>query len=268
MINHLTKIENFSTIKAAPCLIDIAGFSLDNYKTFDPTGYTILCNLSKASDGLRYYPNAAKIVLNSNQQSQLVYSFQKFIPNLAKDLQVSEQVAKETTADFFSNNQLVVQPTGLQGKIYKAMLGFQNAIPVMYTSEAVAVLKTTGLSGVGVITQAPLTFVGSTYVGAILFGYMGAVVGNNSVGRLLCITSFVLSRPMAGVEMTLNGLILRPISHIVGLPLILNGTQELIHGKGLSIQDYAAIGVAFDQISNSTLMKKIRKIYKVIREKN
>ena len=72
---------------------------------------------------------------------------------------------------------------------------------------------------------------------------------------------------MRGVEITLNGLILRPISNVIGLPLILNGTQEMLAGKGLSIQEYTKIGIAFERISNSTIVKKGRKVYRIIRNK-
>lgn len=40
---------------------------------------------------------------------------------------------------------------------------------------------------------------------------------------------------MRGVETTLNDLILGPISNVIGLPLILNGTQEMLAGKGISV---------------------------------
>jgi len=43
----------------------------------------------------------------------------------------------------------------------------QNLVPMKYASEAVSILKTTGITGLQVITQAPLTFVGVTYIGAI-----------------------------------------------------------------------------------------------------
>ena len=72
---------------------------------------------------------------------------------------------------------------------------------------------------------------------------------------------------MRGVEITLNGLILRPISNVIGLPFILNGTQEMLNGKGLSIQEYTKIGIAFERITNSTIVKKGKKIFKIVRDK-
>ena len=61
------------------------------------------------------------------------------------------------------------------------------------------------MAGFKIISKAPLTFVGATYIGAMFFGYFGSVAGNNSVGLIFNSTSFVLSRPMRGVEITLDG---------------------------------------------------------------
>ena len=158
--------------------------------------------------------------------------------------------------------------TGIQGKVYNVMPAAQKYVPMVYTSEAVSVLKTTGMTGLKVVSQAPLTFVGATYIGSMFFGYCGSVAGNNPVGSVFNFTSFVLSRPMRGIEITLNGLILRPISNLVGLPLILNGTQEMFAGKELSVEEYIKIGIAFKRISNSTIVKKAKKIFQIIYDKN
>ena len=255
-------------VESPICKINISGFSVDNFKTFNPEGYTILCHLGETCDGLNYFPHTSKIILDSNQQSQLLDNFEQFIPKIAKDLGINQEAAIEKSIDFFSDKVVVVQPTGLQGKVYNVMRAVQNSVPMVYTSEAVSVLKTTGITGIEVVRQAPLTFVGATYIGALFFGYCGGVAGNNPVGAVCNFTSFVLSRPMRGIEITLNGLILRPISNIVGVPLILNGTQEMLEGKGLSLKEYTKIGVAFERISNSTAVKKVKKIYKIIRDKN
>jgi hypothetical protein len=243
--------------------INIAGFSTDNFKTFNPKKYTILCRLGETCGGLHYFPKTSKIILDSNQQSRLLYANleTQFLPNVARDLGISEEATFKTSMDFFSDKSVVVQPTGLQDKFYNMMRYTQNSIPMIYTCEAILILKRTGMTGVQIITSAPLTFVGATYVGAIFFGYCGGIAENNSLGAVLNFTSFALSRPMRDVEITLNGLILRLISNIVGLPLILNVTQELLDGKGIAVQDYKNIGVAFERIINSKQFKKIKDIY-------
>jgi hypothetical protein len=250
------------------CKINIAGYSLDNFKTFDPTGYTVLCRLGENCDALSFFPRTSKIVLNVGEQSQIsCLTFQNVVPNIAKDLAIPEEDAFQTAVDFFSDKKMVVQPVGIQGKIFRLMQNAQNVIPMMYTSQAVTTLKTTGLTGVQIINQAPLTFVGATYIGALFFGYCGSIAGNNTLGFVLNSTSYLLSRPMRGLEIVLNGLVLRPVSHIVGMPFILNGTQEMISGKGLSIAEYGKIAVAFERLTNSTVVQKIKKIYKIIRSK-
>lgn len=241
---------------------------MDNYKSFNPDGYTIICNLGETCDGLNFFPTTSTIILDSNQQSNLVQNFEQLIPNIAKDLGVSQEVALNQTVDFFSNSVVHVEPTGIQGKFYRTMRGLQNYIPFSYTIEALSVLKTTGITGLKVIAQAPLTFVGATYIGAVFFGYVGSVAGDNMVGVAFNTTSYLLSRPMRGVEITLNGLILRPISNTIGLPLILNGTQEILAGKGLSFQESVRIGLAFERLCNSTLVTKATKIYKILRNKD
>lgn len=249
------------------CKINISGYSLDNYKTFNPEGYTLLCRLGEASDGFSYFPKSSKIVLDTGQYNKLINNFEQLVPNISEDFGITQQAAIEESANFFSNKQVIVQPTGIQGKIYKIMNSAQNFVPMAYTSEVVSVLKTTGITGLKIITQAPLTFVGASYIGALFFGYCGSIAGNNPVGVVLNSTSFVLSRPMRGVEITLNGLILRPISNVIGLPLILNDTQEMLNGKGLTTQEYTKIGIAFERITNSNIVKKCKKIYRVIRDK-
>ena len=250
------------------CQINIAGYSLDNFKTFDPAGYTILCRLGETCDGLTYFPATSKVVLNVGQQSKLVYNFQNLVPNIAKDLSISTEAASQTASGFFEDKTVVVQPVGIQGKVYNTMRSLQNYIPMIYTSQAVATIKTVGITGVQVITHAPLTFVGATYVGAVFFSYCGGIAGNNTVGLILNSTSYVLSRPMKGVEIVLNGLILRPLSHGLGVPLVLNGTQEMIAGTGISVKEYSKVAFAFERLMNSTAVQKIKKVYKVIRGKD
>lgn len=75
---------------------------------------------------------------------------------------------------FFQDTSVIVQSTGLQDKMYTIMRHGQNSIPVVYTYEAVLVLK---LTGIQIITNAPLTF-----VGALFFGYCRSITGNNAVG--------------------------------------------------------------------------------------
>jgi len=239
------------------CKINISGYALNNFKILNPEGYTIMCETGKYCDAVSFFPGTNTIVLKANQQSHLFYTdFRtQFIPDLAEELGVSQEVALQKSFEFFSDKKVVVQPKGLQGKVYNIMRNIQNYLPMAYTTEAVSILKTTGMTGVEVITQAPLTFVGATYIGGLFFGYCGSVAGNNPVGTIFNATSYLLTRPMRGVEITLNGLILGPISNLVGIPLVLNGTQEMLAGKGMTLKEYAKIGIAFERVTTTTSQK-------------
>ena len=89
----------------------------------------------------------------------------------------------------------------------------------------------------------------ATCLSAIFFNYCVGIAGNNSVGFICNHASFVLSRPMRCVEVVLNGIILKPISNLVGVPLLLNDTQEILKGKG----------IAFEKINNLGIFTKIKK---------
>lgn len=266
--NQLVPIQplKFSTGEAI-CKINLSGLSVDEYKMFNPDGYTIICNLQDLSNGLEFHANTSLIIFNTDQEKNFVQNYGQLIPDVAKEMGVNEEVALEKVGNFFSNSVVRVEPTGIQGRVYKTMKGLQNYIPFSYTIESVSLLKTTGITGLKIISNAPLTFVGVTYVGAAFFGYVGSVAGDNMLGVGLNATSYLLSRPMRGLEIVVNGLILGPISNTIGLPLILNGTQEILAGKGLSFQESVKIGLAFERMCNSKLVKKGKKIYQILRNK-
>jgi hypothetical protein len=156
--------------------------------------------------------------------------------------------------EFFSDKVVLVEPKGFQGIAYTAMNNMQKFISAKYTFDSVSILKSTGNTGLGIITGAPLTFVGVTYLGSFVLGYFGSVAGSNIVGSTLNCASYILSRPMKGVEVVVNGLILKPLSRTIGLPLILNGTEQVLHGKGISIEEWTQIGTSYQRITNSQLI--------------
>lgn len=246
--------------------VNISGYTLENYQKLNPEGYTIICETGKYCDVVNFFPKTSTIVLDINSQSQVFSSdfTEKFIPDIAEQLNISPETAAEKSLAFFNDNNIVIQPTGLQGKVFNFMRQTQNVAPVIYTVEALKVAKLTGITGLQIITAAPLTFVGATYLTGILCGYFGAIAGDNSVGLIFNASSYILTRPMWGVEITLNGLVLSPISNVTGLPLMLNGTHEVLTGKGLSVQEYVKMGVAMQRFSK--LIEKLKKAYDAARE--
>ena len=116
------------------------------------------------------YLFTSRIVLNTSQHSRLIQNFEQLVSNIAEDLGITQQATFGKSVDFFSNTQVTIQPTGIQGRIYKIMNSAQNYMPMAYTSEAISLLKTTGMTGFSIISQAPLTFVDATYIGALFLG--------------------------------------------------------------------------------------------------
>lgn len=250
-----------------PSNIHIYGSISNDFKNLDFDGYTILWTLGEKCDGLSFFPTTGKILIEGNNQTLALNPFvdmDKLTPSIAENLNIDHQAAFEKSGDFFADKSIVVQPTGIQGKTYQMMQYIQHYIPMKYTAEAVSILKTTGTTGLTIVTRAPLTFVGATYIGSLFFGYCGSIAGPNVIGSAFDFTSFVLSRPMRTVEVVVNGLVLRPISNFIGLPLILNGTQEVLRGKGIPIQEWTKIGSSFQRVANSRFFQKVQKVYRVL----
>lgn len=250
------------------CKVDVSGYSIDNFKTVNIEGYSILCHIGEPFEGVKYFPNTSKIVLSAGGKSYPLFNLERYVPCVAQDLGISSDEVIQRTANFLSGKEIIIQPVGLQGTVYNAMRSAQNYIPVVSTTNALSIIKTTGMTGIKIVTEAPLTTISALYMGSMVCAYFGSVAGNNPVGVVLNGSAWILSRPMRGVEVVLNGLILQPISNVIGLPLILNGTQEILNGQGMKIEDYAKISIAFERISNSTLIKRIRETAKIWFNKN
>jgi hypothetical protein len=213
---------------------------------------------------VEYFPTTTRVILNIDNSKKFLKAFEDFGPNIARDLGITETAANEIAKNIGAD--VYIRPKGLHGKIYNILKTAQNTIPMIHTTNVLTLAKTTGLSGISIVTAAPLTFVGASYVGSVFFGYCGAVAGNNSVGIVLNTTSFVLSRPMWGLELVLNGLILTPLSNVVGLPLMLNATAEITAGMGIRLKEYKKIAFAFERVVNSKALKNIKLLLRKLRK--
>jgi hypothetical protein len=88
--------------------IHISGYLLDHYKTFNLEKYTILCRLREAFNGLSYFPKPSRIVLDTGQQSRLIYNFEQIVPNIAEDFGIPRQDALEKSVNFFRIHNLLL----------------------------------------------------------------------------------------------------------------------------------------------------------------
>ena len=94
------------------CKINISGYSLDNYKTFNPKGYTMLYHLGEVSGGFNYFTKSSKIVLDTGQYSRLMNNFEQLVPNIVKDFGITQQAAIEKSIDFFRIHKLLFNRQG------------------------------------------------------------------------------------------------------------------------------------------------------------
>ncbi len=143
---------------------------------------------------------------------------------------------------FFQNKTLTILPSGVQGVVYNVGLQAQTILPATYTFKAVTFARTLGMSGIGLLSTNPLLVVSICSTGALFFSGMGLVAGDTLAGQTFNSISWILNRPMAGVEMVVNRLVLSPLTSVTGLPLLLNATKELSNGKGISTTDALRIG--------------------------
>ena len=72
----------------------------------------------------------------------------------------------------------------------------------------VSLAKITCISDVQIIKLAPLTFIGAICLGGLVCNYSVAVSGNNTLGTIFNASSYLLTRSMWEVEVTLSGLII------------------------------------------------------------
>lgn len=101
MNDSFKQLATTNKVSKQICKIDISGYSFDNYKTINPDGYTILCNLGEVSDGFTYFPPSSRLILNMDQQSKIIRNFKKLVPNMAEEFGTTEQAATEKLVDFF-----------------------------------------------------------------------------------------------------------------------------------------------------------------------
>lgn len=97
--------------------LNISEYSLDNYKTFNPEGYTMMCHIVEASNGFSYFHKTSKLVLDTRQQSILINNFNQLVPNVAEDFGITQQAAFEKFVDFFFEYTRYCSTNGNRRKI-------------------------------------------------------------------------------------------------------------------------------------------------------
>ena len=82
---------------------------MNDCKIFDQDSYKMICRLREASDGLSFFPDTSKVILQSRKQTKLFKNFEhKLIPGIAEDLGIRQEAAFHKTRDFFNNSVIRV----------------------------------------------------------------------------------------------------------------------------------------------------------------
>lgn len=135
----------------AVCKINRSGYSysLNNFHIYNPEGFTILCRIGEASDGLNYFPDTSKLIVNSTPYINFWANCQEVVPKakVAKDLKTTNQVAFDKSVAFLSETKITVQSVRIQRKFYQIMQTTQNVVPMTSTTKLVSIVKTKSITG-------------------------------------------------------------------------------------------------------------------------
>lgn len=106
----------------------------------------------------------------------------------------------EQAQNFFHNKNVVIQPDGAQGTLYRVGSYLQSAGSAGILANTLALAKLGGISGVKILQAQPYLAIAIPTTGALFFYGCGVIVGNNTIGKVLVTTGDALSLPMKGVE--------------------------------------------------------------------
>lgn len=160
-----------------------------------------------------------------------------FIKSISQGLNITRKEAIIEISDFFSDKTLLVQPYGFQKYFYKMGTFAQTAGCASMAARTIVMAKAYGASGLQLIQAQPFLVVALPTVGGIFFHGCGQVIGNNTVGRTFNTIGNVLNLPMTLVEMTYNSYLAPLVNRTIGIPTILNYTQQVRLGPGLTFSE-------------------------------
>ncbi len=106
--------------------------------------------------------------------------------------------------NFFITKNVIVRAGGTQGRLYKVDLYLQSAGSAGLVANIFALAKLTGVSGLQILKAQPILVVAISTTGAIFFYGCGAIIGDNTVGKVFVTAGDVLAVPMKGVEIMWN----------------------------------------------------------------
>jgi hypothetical protein len=147
-----------------------------------------------------------------------------------------------------------VQAGGVHGTVYKLGSYLQSAGSAGLVSNTLAMAKLAGVIGLQILKSQPMLAVAIPTTGAIFFYGCAAIIGNNTVGKVLVTTGDVLSVPMKSFEIMWNSYGNPVIQKVFGVPVVLNMTQSFKTGPGYTVREV----FKYIPFNNKSIVKAIK----------
>lgn len=251
-LKPLTQTSDFELKKLSTLPIV---FSNSKLNFGDEFTFQFCDQISQICGTFRTIPEKQTLVLDYNGFCSLVSNSDVIISNIASELGITKDSAIEQAKQFFAKKNVVVQPTGVQGIIYKAGAYLQSAGSASLVVNTIATGQLAGVTGLQVLQAQPLLAVAVPTTGAMFFYGCDCMVGNNALGKALTTTGDILAVPMKVIEILWNSYGNHYAQKYLGIPTLLNMTQSFKTGPGYTPQEIAKY-IKFEQKSILGAIKK------------
>ena len=263
--NSLSQDENFMIFSLDPVsedselnLVHTSSLPVvvnpSQFKLGDEFSYKFCDQISQLCGSFQVIPETQTLVLDYNGFCSPASELDVILSTISSDLGVTKVSAMKQAQKFFQDKNVVVQPGGVQGTVYKVGSYLQSAGSAGLVSQTLALAKLAGVSGLQILQAQPALAIAIPTTGAIFFYGCGAVFGNNTIGKVFVTTGDIFALPMKGVEIMWNSYGNPVIQKIFGIPIILNMTQTFKTGSGYTVKEISD----YISLNNTSLLKSIK----------
>ena len=248
-LDPITENSELNLTQAVPILVDTGKLGLGDEFT-----YQFCDHISQICGNFRVIPETQTLVLDYNGFCEFASNSDMIIDSISSKLVITKESAMQQAQNFFSNKNVIVQAGGVQGTLYRVGSYFQSAGSAGLLANTLGLAKLAGVSGLEILKAQPMLAVAIPTTGAMFFYGCGAIVGNNTVGKVFVTTGDALALPMKGVEIMWNSYGNPVIQKVFGIPVILNMTQTFKTGPGYTVEEIAR----YISLNKKSLLKAIK----------
>lgn len=237
---------------------------LDKIDLFKDAKSSIFCDIIKQECvGSVYIDKSNTLVMTNKSFEGVLDTINENLSNLDLVDPVAHSKLVQDTLSFFEQKKVIVTQQGFQGAIYKAGHFAQSYGSTALTVKSVMMSRALGVTGSDVLVGQPLLIVTVPTIGGIFFHAVSMFVGQNAVGKSFQTVGNILLMPMKATELILNNIIFLPVGKFTGVPMLLNMTQTINMGPGLSIEDAKKLVNIVRNGKLSPIWKKFYDTYEV-----